>query len=71
MREPNNPTCEAKCILRMLIWIQTEIALGLNCAEAAEMVGKAIEMIGAHFPEARTDIIDWKTALAINTRLHR
>src|SRR5689334_8134687 len=40
-----------------------EIALGLNCGEAAEMVGKAIELIGAHFPKARADIIDWKTAL--------
>jgi hypothetical protein len=58
MREPNNHTREATCILRMLIWVRAEIVLGLNCGEAAEMVGKAAELIGAHFPEARAEIID-------------
>jgi|HubBroStandDraft_6_1064221.scaffolds.fasta_scaffold104849_2 hypothetical protein len=58
MRELNNRTREAKCILRMLIWIRAEIAFGLNCDEAAEMLAKAIEVIGAHFPEARAEIID-------------
>jgi hypothetical protein len=58
MRESNYHTREAKCILRMLIWVRAEIAFGLNCGEAAEMVAKAIDMIGADYPEARAEIID-------------
>jgi hypothetical protein len=67
MFESNDRTAEAQCILRMLIWVRDEIERGLKCDEAAATVTQAIEMIGAHFPEAHADVVEriaddpWRT----------
>lgn len=59
MLELKNRTVDAQCVLRMLLWVRDEIAIGLKCDEAAATLDHAIEMIGAQFPEAHAEIAEF------------